>query len=87
MSFLRQQNEVVEEEKQLARYEAGRLRGEMAVLKRTIDSLRGQVASEDQRHERAQREEALFQERKEHQLSLNVVKESNSSLRCVLPSR
>jgi hypothetical protein len=81
VSFLRQQNEVLEEEKQLGRYEGDRLRAEMAVLKRTIDSLRSQMASEDERHERAQKEEALFKERKEHQLNLNVIKESNSSLR------
>ena len=43
VSFLRHQTQVLEEEKQLSRHEADRLRGEVATLKRTLDALRSQV--------------------------------------------
>ena len=81
VSFLRQQLEVVEEEKQLARHEADRLRSEVNILKRTIDSLKAQLASEDERSQRLAKEEALFRERKENLVNFNMVKESNASLR------
>lgn len=81
VSFLRQELEVIAEEKQLSRHEADRLRSEVNILKRTIDSLKGQLASEDKRHQRLQKEEALFKERKETQANYNMVKESNASLR------
>ena len=81
VSYLRQQLDVLEEEKQLARHEADRLRGEGNVLKRTIDGLRAQVASEEDRQQRVAREEGLFRERKETQANFNMVKESNASLR------
>ena len=81
VSFLRQQLEVLEEEKALARHEADRLRGEVNVLKRTVDSLKAQLASEEDRQQRAAQEEALFRERRESQANFNMVKESNASLR------
>ena len=40
-----------------------------------------QVASEDLRQQRSKQDEALFEERKKHQADLNMVKESNASLR------
>ena len=82
ISFLRQQLEVAEEEKQLARHEADRLRSEAQLLKRTSDGLRAQLSSEAERRQRVQQEEALFKERKESQTNFNMVKESNASLRC-----
>ena len=82
ISFLRQQLEVAEEEKQLARHEADRLRSEAQLLKRTSDGLRAQLSSEAERRQRVQLEEALFKERKESQVNFNMVKESNASLRC-----
>lgn len=82
ISFLRQQLEVAEEEKQLARHEADRLRSEAQLLKRTSDGLRAQLSSEAERRQRVQQEEALFKERKESQVNFNMVKESNASLRC-----
>ena len=40
-----------------------------------------QAASEDLRQQRSKQDEALFEERKKHQADLNMVKESNASLR------
>ena len=73
---------MAEEEKQLARHEAGRLRSESQLLKRTSDGLRAQLSSEAERQQRVEQEEALFKERRERQANFNMVKESNSSLRC-----
>ena len=81
VSFLRQQLDVLEEEKQLARHEADRLRGEAQALRRTVDSMRARLASEEDRQQRAFREEGLFKERMESQTNFNIVKESNASLR------
>ena len=84
ISFLRQQLEVAEEEKQLAQHEADRLRSESQLLKRTSDGLRAQLSSEAEREKRVEKEEALFKERRESQANFNMVKESNASLRSVM---
>ena len=81
ISFLRQQLEVAEEEKQLCRHEADRLRSEASLLRRTVDALRAQQSTDADRQKRVEKEEALFQERKESQANYNMVKESNSNLR------
>ena len=72
---------MAEEEKQLARHEADRLRSEAQLLKRTSDGLRAQLSSESERQQRVEQEEALFKERRDSQANFNMVKESNASLR------
>lgn len=81
VSYLRHQNQVLEEEKQLLRHECDRLRAEINGHKRTIDSLNARVASDASRQDQSARDEALFEERRKHQADLNMVKESNAALR------
>ena len=81
ISYLRHRADVLEVEKQLIASESERLKSEAGVLRKTVESVKNQLASEATRLQQAQSEDALFEERRKHQADLQIIMESNVSLR------
>lgn len=85
VQYLRKQQDILSAELQLAQQESSRLRNEAALARRAAEAANAQLAGQAERSRASARTEeehtALMQKLEQ----LNLLRESNAALRCVLP--